>query len=111
MTGTIIGIGIMAFVLLFAVFSTRESIQARKERKEIEEELKKAWEERQALADHNQKSNEIKEESAKTQKEIEDAKTKEELVNLANSIASSNNDKLRKQKTGRESKGSSTKTK
>ena len=110
LTSTVIGISIIAFVVLFAIFSTKESIQAKKEKKDLEDKLVKAEEDKQTLVDHNQKSNEIKEQKGQTEKEIEDAKTKEELVNLANSIANRNNDKLHKQTEGRERSGSSTKT-
>lgn len=102
--GTVIGILIIAFVVLFAIFSTKESIQAKKELREFEkkadEAARKAEEDKETLVNHNEKSNEIKEEKAKTQEEINNAKTKEELIAVANSIADNNNNKLRKQKEG-----------
>jgi len=108
-TGTVIGILIMAILVLFAVFSTKEVIQTKKELKELEKETNKAKENSKKLKEHNEKSNEIKEEKIKTQEEINNAKTKEELIAAANSIADNNNDKLRKQ--GQEGKGNNTSTK
>lgn len=113
MTGTIIGILVIAFILLFAIFSTKETIEAKKELREIkkkaEEDAKKAEEQKQALVDHNTKSNEIKEEKIEKQEEINNAKTKEELIAIANGIADNNNDKLRKQ--GQKGEGDNTSTK
>lgn len=95
---TIIGILIIAFVLLFAIFSTREVIETKKQIKEIEKREKEAKEDVQTIINHEEKSNEIKEEQTAKVKEINDAKTKEELIAIANGIADSNNDKLHKQR-------------
>ena len=114
MAGTVIGILVIAFILLFAIFSTKEAIETKKELKEFEkradEEAKKAEEQKQALVDNNTKSNEIKEEKIEKQEEINNAKTKEKLINIANGIADGNNDKLRKQKESGKGDNTSTKT-
>ena len=109
-TGVIIGIIVMALVVLFAVFSTKEAIESKKELKEFEKKVEAAEKKSEVLVEHNQKSNEIKEEKIKTQEEINNAKSKEELVNLANSIADDNNGKLRKSKETGKQTGTSAKT-
>lgn len=109
-TGTVIGILIMAFLVVFAIFSAKETIKAKKELKEFEKKADEAQANAEKLKEHNEKAAEIKEERTEQVKEIKDAKTKEEIIALANSISDSNNELVRKQKEGRESKGTSSKT-
>lgn len=108
MTGTLIGICIIAVLVLITVLIAKDNIKAKKEIREFEEKADKAMENAETLVKHEEKSNEIKEKQSETVKEINNAKTKEDLIAIANGIADANNDKLRKQ--GQKGKDNSTST-
>ena len=109
-TGIIIGILIMAFITFFAVFSTREVIKTKKEMKKIEEAFRKEEEKTKTMATYSSKVNEIKNDEIDKVKEINNAKNKEDLRNIARANANANNDKLREQKESGKEANTSSKT-
>ena len=108
--GTIIGIIVIAFIILFAIFSTKETIERKKEIKEFEKRADKAYEDAMALKENGEKITEIKNEEIKKQEEINNAETKEDLRAIARANAQSNNDRVSKQKETGSKNNTSTKT-
>lgn len=109
-TGTVVGILVIAFILFFAIFSTREVIKTKKELKKIEEDFKKEEERTKTMATYSSKVNEIKNDEVEKIKEINNAKTKEDLRNIARQSADDNNDRVRKQKESGKETNTSAKT-
>ena len=108
--GIVIGIIIIALITFFAVFSTKELIETKKEFKKIEEGFKKEEEKTKTMAEYSSKINEIKNDEVEKIKEISNAKTKEDLRNIARQSADDNNDRVRKQKESGKETNTSTKT-
>lgn len=104
----IIGVGIIVLLLLCLVlaikYASKKSEEA-KENKKIADAYKQNAEEIKKYTEKVQEETVKKDEK---EKEISNAKTKEDLRNHARKFAADNNDKLRKQTT--ESKDTATKT-
>lgn len=108
--GVLVGIIIIGFMSFFAVLSSKELMERKKEIRELQKKIEEEEKHTEIIIEHEEAINEINEDEIKGMKEIENAKTKEELRNIARNNANDNNDIVRKQtKSGKQKKDAATK--
>jgi predicted Holliday junction resolvase-like endonuclease len=98
MTGYIIA-GLIIFLLILIIvlyFTALVCRQLQSENTEIKTEIVKQKATIAELLKHAKEVAHISQDKGKVQEKIENAKTDEELVNIANAIISTNNERLRK---------------
>ena len=103
MTATLIGILIIAAVLLFAVFSTKEVIKTKTEMKKLKKDIESEKKKTEAAVEVASETKKIKDKETEKIQEINNAETNEEVGNIVNDIIRNNNDRVRKQTESRKS--------
>lgn len=97
MTGYVIAGIIILILVIVLYFTALVCKQLQGENTEIKTELAKQKATIAELLKHAEEVAQISQDKGKVQEKIENAKTDEELVNIANAIIGVNNDRLRKQ--------------
>ena len=97
MKAFIISLAVIVILIFLIVILINSITKKNNEIKDLKGQINKLDKSLEILIKHNRKILEIKDDENSLTKEIENAKTSEDLIAIANRIVSSNNDRVHKQ--------------